>query len=184
MLTSEDREWIRQLNQGDREAWRRIYEKYRVRLFTMALALTGNPGLAEDCLHDVFIRLAERAGDLKIRSNLLAYLTTALLNRARDILRRTVRQVSEPIEDLGCAASAPGPLDQLIRDEQTAALARALGQLPLEQREVFILHNQARMTFRSIAHQQRISIRTVHSRYRYVIEKLRRHLNVEINHGR
>ncbi|MFC1760601.1 RNA polymerase sigma factor [Planctomycetota bacterium] len=184
MLTSEDRRWIRELNQGDREAWRRIYEKYRVRMFTVALALTGRPDLAEDCLQDVFVRLAERAGDLKVRSSLSGYLSAALLNRARDVLRRAGRQVSEPVEDLGCSSPAPSPLDRLIRDEQVTALVRALGQLPLEQREVFILHNQARLAFRAIARQQEISLRTAHSRYRYAIEKLRSRLCKEVNHGR
>ena len=184
MLTSEDRQWLRQLNQGDREAWQRIYEKYRVRLFTMALALTGRPELAEDCLQDVFVHLAERAGYLQVRSNLFGYLTMALLNRARDVLRRSARQVSEPVEQIGKSYPGPSPLDRMIRDEQFAALVRALGQLPLEQREVFILHNQGGLSFRTIADQQGVSLRTVHSRYRYAIEKLRTLLHVEVFHGR
>lgn len=184
MLTSEDRQWIRQLNQGNREAWQRIYETYRVRLFTMALALTGRPELAEDCLQDVFVHLAERAGYLQVHSNLFGYLTMALLNRARDVLRRSARQLSEPGEHIGKPYPGSSPLDGMIRDEQFAALVRALGQLPLEQREVFILHNQGGLSFRTIADQQGVSLRTVHSRYRYAIEKLRTLLHVEVFHGR
>lgn len=183
MLTTEERQWIRQLNQGDRQAWTRIYEKYRVRLFTMALALTGLPELAEDCLQDVFIRLAENAGRIRVRRNLFGYLTTALLNRVRDVKRREGRQVSEPVEKLARPSPGPGPLDCLIQDERMAALVRALGHLPLEQREVFILHNQGGLSFRAIAGQQGLSLRTVHSRYRYALEKLRNHLHVEVHHG-
>jgi len=55
-----------------------------------------------------------------------------------------------------------------------------LQQLPVAQREVFVLHAQARMSFRQIAQRQTVSVRTAHSRYRYAIEKLRSLLSKEV----
>jgi RNA polymerase sigma-70 factor (ECF subfamily) len=169
----EDRCLVRQLNQGSVQALRRIYEKYREDLFTIVVSVVGDKHLAEDCLQDVFVRLAESAGRLRVRSNLKGYLAGAIVNKARDRLRRETRQVDCPVDKLQLEETAPPPDEYLICDERTSALLQAIVGLPIEQREVFILHAQGAMSFRQIAGQQRVSIRTVHSRYRYAINKLR-----------
>jgi len=169
----EDRFLVRQLNQGSMQALRRIYEKYREDLFTIVVSLIGDGHLAEDCLQDVFVHLAESAGRIRIRSNLKGYLAGAIVNKARDRLRRESRQVDCPIDELQLEEPPLHPDEQLICDEQTSALLQAIARLPVEQREVFVLYTQRAMSFRRIAGQQRVSIRTVHSRYRYAINKLR-----------
>lgn len=174
MLRSEDRLLLRQLQHGSRDALRRIYEKYRIELFTIAVSLLGDRDLAEDCLHDVFVRLAESADGVRVASNLKGYLASCLINRARDQIRRQAKRIGCPPEELDCCAAQAGPSQQLINDEQVAALLNAIGQLPCEQREVFVLHAQAGLAFREIARIQETPLRTVHSRYRYAIEKLRK----------
>jgi len=84
-----------------------------------------------------------------------------------------MKQAVCTVEDLDCPSAVPGPIQQLVRDEQTAAILEAIGQLPAEQREVFVLHAQADLSFRDIAAVQGAPLRTVHSRYRYALEKLR-----------
>jgi RNA polymerase sigma-70 factor (ECF subfamily) len=174
MLASEDRLLLKQLNGGSKDALHRIYAKYKRDLFTIAVSLLGDRDLAEDCLQDAFVRLAESAGRIRVASNLKAYLASCVVNRARDQVRRERARVGCPVEQLGCSIVAPSPTRQLIDDEQAATLLNAIGQLPREQREAFVLHAQAGLAFRDIAALQGVSVRTVHSRYRYAVEKLRR----------
>ena len=176
----EDQLLIRHLNRGSKQALRQVYERYRADLFTMAVSLLGDRDLAEDCLQDVFVRLAEAAGQLQVRSHLKGYLTMAIVNRARDRIRRKKRQVDIRVEDLGVLDPMPKPDEQLVDSEQQQRLLVALKQLPLEQREVFVLHAQAQLSFRHIARHQAVSVRTAHSRYRYAIEKLRSLLSKEV----
>lgn len=173
MLVPEDRLLLRQLHRGSRDALRRIYEKYRIELFTIAVSLLGDKDLAEDCLHDVFVRLAESAGRVRVARNLKAYLASCTINRARDQIRRQAKRVGCPVEELDCRAVEPGVVERLANDEQAVALLSAIEQLPCEQREVFVLHAQAGLAFREIARIQGTPLRTVHSRYRYAIGKLR-----------
>ncbi len=173
MLAFEDRLLLRQLNHGSRDALCRVYLKYRRELFTIGVALVGDRDLAEDCLQDVFVRLAESAGRITVASNLKAYLASCMVNRARDQIRRNVRRVSGPVEHLGCHVLASSPPQQLVNDERTTALLNAIGRLPGEQREVFVLHAQAGLSFKDIAMTQDVPLRTAHSRYRYAIRKLR-----------
>jgi RNA polymerase sigma-70 factor (ECF subfamily) len=55
-----------------------------------------------------------------------------------------------------------------------------MAQLPYEQREIVMLHNQAAMTFKTIAESQGISVNTAKSRYRYGLDKLRLILDNEV----
>jgi len=53
-------------------------------------------------------------------------------------------------------------------------------QLPSEQREVVTMHLYGQMRFREIADWQKTSIKTVQSRYRYALNKLRSLMNGEV----
>ncbi|MHC4168588.1 MAG: RNA polymerase sigma factor [Planctomycetota bacterium] len=168
---SEDKHLLKLLRHGDGFALRRLYEKYRTDLFTVALSLVHDVHAAEDCLQDVFVRLAEGAADLEIRRNLKGYLISSVANRARDRLRKQTRLLDRA-ESFGCSASTTDPVKDLITREESARVFNMLTKLPHSQREVFVLHVQARMKFREIAELQNVSVKTILSRYRYAIEKL------------
>ena len=68
----------------------------------------------------------------------------------------------------------------MISSEQFERASRATSGLPFEQREVVTLHLYGDMRFRDIAGWQKTSIKTVQSRYRYGLEKLRSALNSEV----
>lgn len=168
---SEDKHLLKLLRNGDSSALRRLYEKYRTDLFTVALSLIHDVHAAEDCLQDVFARLAEGAADMEIRRNLKGYLVSSAANRARDRLRRETKSLDKT-EIVGCSASSTDPVKILIDREESARFFDMLLKLPYDQREVFVLHVQGEMKFREIAELQNISIKTVQSRYRYGIERL------------
>lgn len=168
---SEDKNLLKLLHHGDRKALRRLYEKYRTDLFTVALSLIHDVHTAEDCLQDVFVHLAECAADMEIRRNLKGYLISSVANRARDRLRRKIKP-SDKIENFGCSASTISPIDVLIDREESARVYNMISRLPYAQREVFVLHVQGEMKFKEIAKLQNVSIKTVLSRYRYGIKKL------------
>jgi len=168
---SEDKHLLSLLRHGDNSALHRLYEKYRTDLFTVALSLVHDVHAAEDCLQDVFVRLAEGAADTEIRRNLKGYLVSSVANRARDRLRKEAKSPDET-QCFDCSACATDPVKVLIHREQSARLFNLLSRLPYAQREVFVLHVQGEMKFREIAELQNVSIKTVLSRYRYGIEKL------------
>ena len=55
---AENRRLLKNFRRGDRRALRLIYEKYKDDLLTVAMGLLGDIDAAEDCLKDVFVRLA------------------------------------------------------------------------------------------------------------------------------
>src|SRR5258706_14799981 len=60
--------------------------------------------------------------------------------------------------------------------EQQAALLAALGALPREQREAFLLHEETGLTTEEIARVTDVGVETAKSRLRYAIRKLKKSL--------
>ena len=178
-LISEDQRLLKRLRAGDKDALRRIYEKYIDDLLRVALSLLFDIQAAEDCIHDVFVDLAGAANNMMIHSNLKSYLVSCVANKARDWLRKRIRQSTGQARQLCPQPISSNPARQVVDAEESARVIEALAELPYEQREVFVLRIQGEMKFREIAGQLGVSINSVQSRYRYAIEKLRAILDEE-----
>lgn len=178
----EDKQLLKRMRCGNKDALQRIYEKYRDDLFTVLVSLIRDVHTSEDCLQEVFVNFADNVGSFNIRHNLKKYLISCVVNLARNHLRKKTIQLDCPLEELSSLAILDDPVQELINEEESVQLFQALAELPYEQRETFILHVQGEMKFREIANLQNVSIKTVQSRYRYGIEKLQALLVKENTH--
>jgi len=178
----QDKLLIWKCRRGSREALRQIYEKYHADLLKLAIFLTGQAHVADDVVHDVFVRFARSAPRLSPAGSLRGYLVTSTLNRVRTLGRDRLRRGERGLDDAAALpAATPRPDQWAIMSERLERIARAMGQLPYEQREAVVLHLQSGMTFRSIARRQKTSVSTVQGRYRYGIDKLRSLVNGELS---
>jgi RNA polymerase sigma-70 factor (ECF subfamily) len=177
----EDKLLIYRLKLGNPDALRRIYEKYRDDLLRLAAALLNQTHEAEDVVHDVFINFVRSSSSFVLTGSLKAYLATCIANRARNInITRQRRKVESLDVQTGIESSSKSPDQWVITTEKFDILSDALTQLPYDQREVVILHLQGNLKFRQIAALQEVSIKTVQSRYRYGLDKLRSLLNGKV----
>jgi DNA-directed RNA polymerase specialized sigma24 family protein len=163
----EDRLLVLRFKHGNRDAFCRIYDKYRDDLLRLAVSLLNEPATAEDVVHDVF--------------TLKGYLATCVANRARNVNRAHRRKQNVGLDKAGPMASKCKRPDQWITcSEELQQLSNALAQMPYSQRETITLHLQAGMKFREIAEFQDVPTKTAQSRYRCGLDKLRSLLNSEV----
>ena len=169
------------LKRGSCDALRSIYNKYRRYLLKIAAALLHDTTLAEDIVHDVFMRLAQSADTLTIRGSVKAYLRTSVINGVRNQLRAGKVRSHVELGEADAVAAEQHSSDQWISlTEESQRINNALAQLPFEQREVIVLHLHGDMKFREIAASQNTALKTVQSRYRYGLDKLRSLLKNEV----
>lgn len=177
----EDRLLIWRFKLGNRDALRRLYEKYKNDLLKLAVALTNDVNTAEDVVQDVFVSFAQSAAKIQMSGNLKKYLATCVANRIRNRKRDRQRHEASDIDDSDCVISdARRPEQWAILSEEMELLSNAMAQIPYEQREVIGLYMQGGMTFRQIAKVQNASINTIQGRYRYGLNKLRSILNSDV----
>jgi RNA polymerase sigma factor (sigma-70 family) len=177
----EDRLLLWKFKHGSKDAFRTIYEKYAGDMLTLAGNLLDDKTGAEDIVQDVFIKLVESVSSFRLTGSLKSYLATCVANRSRDCIRRRIRQrtaVAKQAEKT--PAEAKSTVHLAISSEQLQKLSNAMTELPYEQRETIALHIHGNLRFRQIAELQNVSTKTVQSRYRYGLDKLRSTLNGEV----
>ena len=174
----EDGLLIWKLKGGSKDALRAIYEKYADDLVTLAANLLNDKIGAEDVVQDVFISFAESVDKFHLTGSLKGFLAKCVANRSRDCIRKRNRgQIAAASEAERKSANVKSPVQLVINSEELKKLGSALTELPYEQREAVVLHLHGDLRFRQIAKMQKVSTKTVQSRYRYGLDKLRSSMN-------
>jgi len=114
-----------------------LYEGQFVAMVRLAVALTGSEALAEDTVHDAFVRVHAHWERIEHPS---AYLRAAVVNGCRSAARRAARERA-------VLAAHVSDVATLRADEMFDALAR----LPYRQRAALVLHYYDGLTHAEIA---------------------------------
>ena len=177
----EDRILLWKFKCGNKDAFRLIYEKYADDLLTLAANLLDDKHDAEDVVQDVFISFVESIDWFRLTGSLKGYLATCVANRSRDYMRKGKRRRTA-VENQSQQSEliTRGPVQLAICSEQLEKLSNALTELPYQQRETIVLRLHGGMRFRQIARLNNVSVKTIQSRYRYGLEKLRSAMNGEV----
>ena len=176
----EDRLLVWKFKRGSKDAFCRIYEKYRDDLLRLAISLLNEADAAEDIVHDLFTSFIQNANSFQLTGSLKGYLSTCVVNRARNANRAYQRRHRSGLDEVDPATSSSSRPDRwIICSDEFRRLSDALAKLPYSQRETVLLRAQGGMKFRQIAKSQQIPIKTAQSRYRAGMDKLRSLLNNE-----
>jgi RNA polymerase sigma-70 factor (ECF subfamily) len=177
----EDRLLVRKFKHGGKDAFCRIYEKYRDDLLRLAISLLTESEMAEDVVHDVFASFIQSARQFQLTGSLKGYLATCVANKARNVNRAYLRRHGSVQEETSPVASKSNRPDRwIICSDELRQVNSALAKLPYEQREAVVLRAQLKTKFGQIAKSQGVSIKTAQSRYRIGLDKLRSLLNSEV----
>ena len=142
---------------------------------------------AEDILQDVFYELVEAYRLMKPIEQVGAWLYRVARNRITDLFRKKkpetfsgqqktdVEGEELSIEDL-LPSPDGGPEAAYFRSVLLDEIDDALGELPDEQREVFIAHEIEGRSFKEIAAESGVSVNTLLSRKHYAVMHLRARL--------
>jgi RNA polymerase sigma-70 factor (ECF subfamily) len=153
---------------GDRDAFAALYRRRRPDVYRFAVHMTGEPALAEDVTHDVFLAVIESAQQYTAgRSGVVPWLLGIARNQARRRLSRDWRLESLPEPDdqeKGARAEVADPVEDLAREREIGALREALSTLPVPYREVVVLCDLQELSYVEAAETVGCAIGTIRSR--------------------
>jgi RNA polymerase sigma-70 factor (ECF subfamily) len=145
-----------------REALRRYfvlgYDDLKMRLTRRF----GSPDIADDVLHETYLRLGQAAAIGPVRRPMF-YLLRIAINIALQRFRRDSLFVtlSDAKAELGIADDAPDPARVVEARFEVEALQQALDDLTVRQREILFASRLEEVPLREIAERQGISQRMV-----------------------
>jgi RNA polymerase sigma factor (sigma-70 family) len=159
----------------------------RSRLRSFIRKRVPNEADVEDLLQEVFYELVEANRLLMPIDYVTGWLFRVARNRITDLFRKKKAETFSdaavededgelmPIEDLLPSPDA-GPEALFVRGVLLDELKSALGELPAEQREVFVAHELEGRSFKELSAESGVSVNTLLSRKRYAVLHLRRRL--------
>src|SRR5687767_13967799 len=103
--------------EGDREAFRMLFELYKDKVYSIAYHYMGDEAAARDVTQQVFLKLMDKVGQFQHNAEFSTWLYRLVANACLDERRKTKRLV--PFETLEAVEpdSAASCEDQLLRRE-------------------------------------------------------------------
>jgi len=173
-----DEDLMLSYQQGNAAAFEVLYERHKGGVFRYLLAKCHQQAIAEELFQDVWMKLIAARDRYEVRAKFTTYLYQLAHNHFIDYYRKTRTDVflqKDQDKDVEQMASndQKQPDDQLEMQRQTETLLQLVERLPDEQREVFMLREEAGLTVAEIAKVTGVNTETAKSRLRYAVKKLR-----------
>ena len=172
-------ELVRRFQAGEARAFEDLVARWSADLLSLAYRLTGDLEEARDVRQMALIRIHDGLDRFDGRSRVTTWIYRIVLNLCRD--RRRRRAAFETAVNGKALNGVPQaheetPERQSLRKEVALRVAAAVGDLPLEEREVVVLRHYHELSFPRIAEVVGAPVTTVKSRMSRGLDHLRRHL--------
>ena len=166
-MTKSEVELIEACLSNDRIAQKKLYEKYKDAMYTLAVRMTGDFDLANDVLQEAFINVFRSLAKFRRESTLGAWIKTIVVRTALKTIKKQVH--FEPVEN----QRMDGYVDwgHYLDAEY---LEKAILSLPEGYKAVFLLIEVEGYSHKEVAEMLNISVGTSKSQLFYAKKRLRK----------
>ena len=183
MASKTDEELVARSMGGDLDSFNQLVLRWERPIYALAYRVIGREEDARDVCQETFLRAFRALGGFKGQAKFSSWLYRITLNLCRDWIRRERRQplaqAPEGVDliELAGEAEPTESIEELVaRKEIGAAIARAMAELPEEQRTAIVLKEYHGLTFQEIADMLDCPLSTVKTRLYQGLTVLRRQL--------
>ena len=154
---------LRQVADGNENAFRELFHRYADLLGTYVLRFTHSRECAEEIVQDIFLKIWMSREALAEVQNFKVYLYVISRNQTLNAMRKIIRQREYQRE---WEKNNPAPLQVVHPPEDPdhhplGLIDRAIEQLPPQQKKVWLLSRQMGLSHKQIAKEMTLSQETV-----------------------
>jgi len=174
-----ERDCVRRIRAGDRNAFADLVRASQGRLFGLALMMVREPAAADDVVQEAFVRAYHQLHRYDESRPFYPWLATIAVRLAQNWLvahGRTVRREGTPIDAAPEPEASPLALEALIADEQSRTLWRAVAALASGERTAVILYYRDGLAVADIARALGVTTGTIKT----LLFRARRHLRARL----
>ena len=174
-----EQQLFRRVSEGDRNAFRLVFDLYNGRLTTFIYRLTKSETIAAELVQDIFVKLWVRRSQLADLTNAQAYLFTMASNRTIDHLRK-VSAESKMLDELWARVKHFNEATEEAYNakECNDLINKAIVQLSPQKQKIFKLSRYEGLKHEEIADYLSLSKSTVKN---HLVETLR-HIRTYLHH--
>lgn len=168
-MTRED-ELLKRIGRGDKAATEELIKMYYPDILRYCLWHAPNRTLAEDAVQETFLKVIRYFDRYTHKGSFKPFLYRVAANTCIDLQRKN-RQSELSLEDVKIDPAYTEPAFEAIRSDMT--VRQLVDKLPEHQREIVLLRFGQDLTLREIAKITGVPLRTVQTRLRAALKKLR-----------
>lgn len=180
-----DEELVTRVQAGDLESFNQLVARWERPIYALAYRTLGREEDARDVVQEAFLRGFRGLKGFKGEAKFSSWLYRITLNLCRDWIRKARRapmiQIPENEDGLDMAEQMPSTaesVEELVnRQQMSAAVAKAMAELPEEQRTAILMKEFHGLTFQEIADTLDCPLSTVKTRLYQGLSVLRRRLD-------
>ncbi len=180
-VSPDDQALVERSRNGELDAFERLVEKYRERVWRLAFSYLRDREEAWDVAQEAFVRAWQGLGSFRGHSAFYTWLFRIAVNVATDRARQRAARgrafgteaVPEEDWDRVMVDQEAGPEDIATRAEQRERIRRGLDALPEHHRAIIMLSDLEGLSYREIAEVLQIPMGTVMSRLHNARKRLR-----------
>jgi RNA polymerase sigma-70 factor (ECF subfamily) len=184
MTSITDEELVARATAGDLDSFNQLVSRWERPIFALAYRTLGREEDARDVVQDAFLRAFRGLKGFKGEAKFSSWLYRITLNLCRDWIRKERRaplvagpEGTDPMDLAESLPSTDESVEDLVaRREMSSAVARAMAELPEEQRVAIVLKEYHGLTFQEIADTLKCPLSTVKTRLYQGLSVLRRRL--------
>lgn len=172
-----DKELVAFLNDSDDGAIEKIFKQYYSYICSAVYKIIPDPTLTEDLAQDVFYELWRKREKIQITSSLKAYLKRAAINKALNYIRSKKMKFDNDDEAAVINISVASSENNLQAMELQDIINASIDTLPEKCRIVFMMSRFEEMSYKEIAAELEISIKTVENQISKALKILKKAVN-------
>lgn len=165
------------IQQGDEKAFELLYDNTIISLTNQAFNIIKDKEIVKDILQDVFVTLYTRRNELPADMNVNGYLTNAVKYKVstllRDQLSRNTHHSTILQSELRASLAQSFPYEN---NELKNRIRASIETLPEKCRQAFMLNHYGSMSYKDIAQEMGISVKTVEKHIGKALQVLRNNL--------
>jgi RNA polymerase sigma-70 factor (ECF subfamily) len=154
VLEETERELVERCQSGrpDSDAFRELFDRYKDKVYSIALRYSGDPVVAQDIAQDTFLKLFAGIGAFRGQASFDSWLYRLVVNACFDEKRKT-RRLTPLVDGFLDFFAAPGAsaLDEVLKAEMSAHVRSVVETLPPDQRMVIVLRYTEGLSYEEIA---------------------------------
>lgn len=173
MEPRDDKQLYGKLKGGDELAFKALFQKYYASLCHFAFQFLPDRQLAEEMVQEFFVHLWEKRRELTIESSVKQYFFRSVKNQCLNQLQRQKIKNRYAGKMMEAAQQEPDPEQYYMEVDLIQRIEKALESLPPKRQEIFRLSREKDLTYKEIAEELNLSVKTVEAQMGLSLKHLR-----------
>jgi RNA polymerase sigma-70 factor (ECF subfamily) len=175
--SSNEKDWINLLIEGDELAFEKLYRLYSERLLAYLIRLLKSEDMACEVLHEVFIKLWNNRQHIDATQSFRSYLFRIAENCVYDFFRKAARDKKLQTILIHSACEDYNPIEEAVyMKERSQLLQEAIDALPPKRRQVFQMIKIEQRSYEEVSHMLHVSVSTVNDHIVKATKSIRENL--------